>query len=39
MNDPVFAAAFKEAKQRVRRMDLRYVAEADPCARHCSRCT
>lgn len=30
MNDPVFAAAFKEAKQRVRRMDLRYVAEADP---------
>jgi hypothetical protein len=30
MNDPAFAAAFKEAKQRVRRMDLRYVEEADP---------
>jgi hypothetical protein len=30
MNDPIFAAAFKDAKQRVRRMDLRYVAEADP---------
>ena len=30
MADPVFAAAFKDAKQRVRRMDLRYVEEADP---------
>jgi hypothetical protein len=30
MSDPAFAAAFREAKLRVRRMDLRYVDEPDP---------
>ena len=30
MNDPVFRAAFERAKDRIRSMDVRYVAEADP---------
>ncbi len=29
MKDPAFATVFKEAKQRVRRMDLRFVEETD----------
>ena len=28
--DPTFAEAFKQAKRRMRRMELRYVAESDP---------
>ncbi len=30
MRDPVFRAAFEKAKDRIRNMDVRYVAEADP---------
>lgn len=30
MNDPTFAHAFHEAKSRIRRMRVRYVAEAEP---------
>ncbi len=28
--DPIFGAAFTEAKERIRRMDLRFVEESDP---------
>jgi len=30
MKDPVFLAAFQQAKARIAQMDVRYVEEADP---------